>query len=94
MAKRQVVVVMENADGGISIRNDGRPQEYYSDAGYLASQYIDVLNEFEQLRSEIAKHISWMNSRTPEQVNRLDAGTLRAIAAELKFNCGLAEESR
>lgn len=83
------IVVTPVGDVGFRVEVDGQPVGAFSNGGYATAAYADQVIEVRRLESVIREHVAWMHSRTPSQVNDLDAGRLRAIAEELKFKAGI-----
>ena len=89
MAIPSVTIVIVPVDGGgIEVQVNGEKTGYFSNPSYAAVAYANNLIAYRELHDTVMDHIHWMNSRTPEQVGRLDAGTLRAIAEDLKIRVG------
>lgn len=82
------IVVVPVAEGGIEVQINGERSGYFRDPAYAAVAYANTLVAYRQLHDVIMDQVAWMHSRTPDEVNRLDAGTLRAMAEELKFKVG------
>lgn len=82
------IVVVPVSDGGINIEVNGEKTGYFRDPVYAAVAYANTLIAYRELHNIVMEHVAWMHSRTPDQVNSLDAGTLRAIAEDLKIRVG------
>lgn len=67
---------------------NGERTGYFSSGGRAAVAYAETLLAYRELHATIMEQVAWMHSRTPEQVNNLDAGVLRAMAEELRFKVG------
>lgn len=88
MKPATTIVVVPIAEGGIEVQINGERSGYFREPAYAAVAYANTLIAYRQLHDVIMDQVAWMHSRTPEQVNNLDAGTLRAMAEELKFKAG------
>ena len=88
MKPATTIVVESDEDMRISVHLNGEQIGHFSSGGRAAVAYAETLLAYRELRTTIMDQVAWMHSRTPEQVNNLDAGTLRAMAEELKFRGG------
>lgn len=88
MKPSTTIVVVPVSDGGIEVQINCERSGYFREPTYAAVAYAETLLAYRELHATIMDHVAWMHSRTPDQVNNLDAGVLRALAAELKFKVG------
>lgn len=82
------IVVTPSADG-FRVKVDGVDCGSFADGGEAAAAWAIQREEVVRLSKVIDDHASWMHSRTPDQVNNLDCGTMRAMAQELRFLGGV-----
>lgn len=80
-----VIVVTPWSDEGYHVSIDGVNQANFRSGGDAAAAWAEDRIEVHRLRKVIDDHASVLHSWTPDEVKRLDAGTLRAIAQELRF---------
>jgi len=87
MADIDSIEVIECADERLIVSENGSEIGRFARPGFAAIEWARCKREIRRLKSEIEKHAGWLHSMTPDQVNNLDCGTLRAIAQELRFLC-------
>jgi hypothetical protein len=88
MKPATTIVVVPIAEGGIEVQINGERSGYFREPTYAAVAYAETLLAYRELHATIMEQVAWMHSRTPDQVNNLDAGILRAMATELRFKIG------
>ena len=85
----QTIVVTPWGEDGFHVSIDGVNQANFRSGGDAAASWAADRTEVLRLRQVIDDHAGWLCSRTPDQVNKLDCGTLRAMAQELRFTGGI-----
>lgn len=88
MKPATTIIVEQNEEGAVTVSVNGERTGYFSSGARAAVAYAETLLAYRELHATIMDQVAWMHSRTPEQVNNLDAGTLRAMAEELRFKVG------
>lgn len=83
------IIVMPFLENGYSLSVNGEQTASFDNGGVATVAYAEQLLEVRRLQSVIDEHAAWLCSRTPQQVNDLDTGTLRAIGQELRFLGGI-----
>lgn len=83
--KPQTIVVTPWGECGFHVSIDGVNQANFKSGGDAAAQWAEDRLEVLRLRQVINDHASWLCSRTPDQVNKLDCETLRTMGQELRF---------
>lgn len=83
------IVVTPFLEGGYSVSVNGEQTATFDNGGVAAAAYAEKLLEVRRLQAVIDDHASWLCSRTPDQVNDLDCGTMRAMGQELRFLGGI-----
>lgn len=83
------IIVTPWGDEGYEVSVNGERTGVFANGGIAASHYALQLLEVRRLEELILEQVIWMHSRTPQQVNDLDAGMMRAMAQELKFKAGI-----
>ena len=58
------ILVSDGEDGSISIRRNGKAEEFFSDVGYLAERHVENRIELENLRSEVVQFCGRMHSES------------------------------
>ena len=79
------IEVIETVDERLIVAEGGREIGRFARPSLAAVAWAKERRESARLRSEIEKHATWLQSMTPDQVDNLDCGTLRAVAQELRF---------
>jgi len=84
-------VLVEDHGSEVSVTINGERDISHRTPGEVGLEYARKLIRARDLEAVIREHIRWLYSRTPEQVEQLDASRLRAMASELAELCDLDE---
>lgn len=83
------IVVTPWGEDGCHVSIDGVNQANFRSGGDAAAAWAEERLQVLRILKVVDDHASWLCSRTPDQVNDLDSGTLRAMAQELRFLGGI-----
>lgn len=83
------IVVTPFLESGYAVSVNGEQTATFDNGGVAVAAYAEQLLEVRRLQAVIDEHAGWLCSRTPDQVNDMTNGMLRAMGQELRFLGGI-----